>query len=76
MMKQIVALLAVSGMLASNGLHADDNPFTTITDFRTLPVDVELHRAAERQQSAKIMQVDGQPQCSSICPAMISRAMS
>ena len=62
MMKQIVALLAVSGMLASNGLHADDNSFTTITDFRTLPVDVELHRAAERQQSAKIVQVDGQPQ--------------
>ena len=62
MIKQLFAFLAVSGMLASNDLHADDNPFTTIADFRTLPVDVELHRAEERQQSAKIVQVDGQPQ--------------
>ena len=62
MIKQLFAFLAVSGMLASNDLHADDNPFTTIADFRTLPVDVELHRAEERQQSTKIVQVDGQPQ--------------
>ncbi|MCR4574553.1 MAG: hypothetical protein K5787_12375, partial [Lentisphaeria bacterium] len=62
MMKQLIALLAVTGTLASTNLHADDNPFTTITNFRTLPVDVELHKAEERQQSAKIVQVDGQPQ--------------
>ena len=42
MIKQLFAFLAVSGMLASNDLHADDNPFATIADFRTLPVDVEL----------------------------------
>ena len=62
MIKQLFAFLAVSGILASNDLHADENPFATIVDFRTLPVDVELHRAEERQQSAKIVQVDGQPQ--------------
>ena len=62
MMKQLITLLAISGMLASNGLHADENPFTTVVDFRSLPVEVETHKAEERQQSAKIIQIDNQPQ--------------